>query len=251
VKESADKDEAQMRPITVWLVLCVAAVAALFPLVCAGGTYHIGRDAGGVYMETDQDGSWYVDPGHVEHFSPGETGRYSIAADDQGTFITTSKGGKYYIDRKALQRLETEREAFNRQQRQSGETETRVALLDDAHVLVPVTLGYRGTEIEVQLLLDTGASITVLHQEVADRLMLKSTRKARLMMADGRLLESGIVKLDFAAAGPITRKGLQASVIRHEGPQVPYQGLLGMNFLKGLDYRVDSKKQTIRWEAGF
>jgi hypothetical protein len=138
-----------MKTTPILLLLSAICAAVLAPLVCNAGTYHIGRDAGGVYMETDQDGSCYIDPDHVGHFSPGETGSYSIAADGQGTFIRTSKGGKYYIDRKALERLEGEREAFNREQRQLGEAETRVTLLDDAHVLVPVTLGYRGIEIEV------------------------------------------------------------------------------------------------------
>ena len=47
----------------------------------AGGVYHVGRDEGGVYMETDQDGSWYIDPSHVRNFSLGETGGYVIKAD--------------------------------------------------------------------------------------------------------------------------------------------------------------------------
>lgn len=37
------------------------------------------------------------------------------------------------------------------------------------------------------------------------------------------------------------------SVYKHNGPRVPYKGLLGMNFLRGLDYRVDFDRGVIVW----
>jgi len=102
--------------------------------------------------------------------------------------------------------------------------------------------------MEVLMLLDTGASITVLHREIADRLNLNSMRKAKLMVAGGNVLDSDIVRLDYVGVGPIKKHGLQASVIQHAGPKTPYQGLLGMNFLKGLDYRIDYAREVIQWK---
>ena len=222
--------------------------SVLVPLVVhAGGTYRIGKDAGGVYMDTDQDGSWYIDPNHLQPFSVGEQGTYTIQADHGGTFVRTGKGKKYYINWKAFEKYENERLAFNKQQRQKSRVETKVSLLDGTHVLVPVNLENGGREMEALMLLDTGASITVLHQEVADELRLKTVSKAKLMIAGGQIIDSDVVKLDHVDVGPIVKKGLQASVIRHKGPSVQYQGLLGMNFLKGLDYRIDYNRQVIRW----
>ena len=219
-----------------------------FPsFIYADGAYHIGKDEGGVYMDTDQDGSWYIDPGHGRDFSLGETGHYAIKADHNGTFIKTAKGTKYYINWKALKKWEQERHAFNEKQRQPEGIETRVNLLNGTHVLVPVTLGNEGNEMEVLMLLDTGASIMVLHREIADRLKMEITRKAKLMIANGRIIDSDIVKLDYVDVGPIKKQGLQAGVIQHTGPRVQYQGLLGMNFLKGLDYHIDYGRQVIRW----
>lgn len=216
--------------------------------VYAGGVYHIGKDEGGVYMDTDQDGSWYIDPSHVRYFSLGETGSYAIKSDHRGTFITTARGAKHYINSKAQEKWVHEVQTFNEKQRQNQGVETKVNLLNGTHILVPVTLGNKGNKMEVLMLLDTGASIMVLHREIADQLNLKSMRKAKLMIAGGQVLNSDIVKLDYVDVGPIKKHGLQASVIQHAGPQTPYQGLLGMNFLKGLDYRIDYAREVIQWK---
>lgn len=222
-------------------------VGILPSLVHAAGMYHIGKDEGGVYMDTDQDGSWYIDPDHIRDFSMGEEGTYTIKADSNGIFLLTSKGKKYYINRKAQERWENELQTFNEKQRQKL-NETQVNLLDGNHVLIPVTLGYGRNELKITMLLDTGASITVLHQDVAEKLNLKSISKAKLMIAGGQVLNSDIVKLDYAKVGPIKKQKFEASVIQHTGPPTPYEGLLGMNFLKGLDYRIDYERELILWK---
>lgn len=226
--------------------LIIAILLSSF--VYATGVYHIGKDGGGVFMDTDQNGSWYIDPSHLRDFSLGETGSYSVRADRRGTFIITAKGKKYYIDRSAQEKWEQEVASFNEQQRLKSGIETKVDLLDGSHVLVPVTIGTGRNEMEVTMLLDTGASITVLHRDVVDQMRLESTGKARLMIAGGQVIDSDIVTLDVVGVGPIRKKGLDASVINHSGPRPPYQGLLGMNFLMGLKYQIDYQRGVIVWE---
>jgi clan AA aspartic protease (TIGR02281 family) len=98
------------------------------------------------------------------------------------------------------------------------------------------------------LLLDTGASVVVLHNEITERLNLTKTQKAKLMIAGGKTIDADIVKLDYVKVGPLIEKNIQASVIRQEGPAVKYNGLLGMNFLQHYEYRIDYKKKVIKWK---
>jgi predicted aspartyl protease len=125
--------------------------------------------------------------------------------------------------------------------------ETKVTIKENL-VLVPVTLGYKEHKIEALLVLDTGASIMTLHQQIADRLHITERETAMTRVAGGEVLKSSVAKLGYIKVGPFKKTNLYAGIIKHEGPSVPYDGLLGMNFLRGLEYTVDFKKQVIKWK---
>ena len=117
-------------------------------------------------------------------------------------------------------------------------------------VLVPVTLVYQGNQVDVQLLLDTGASGTVINTEIADRLNvnLSTARKTRGRVVGGAVIEAYQITLSRITVGPHTKANAVIFVIQHKGPATKYDGLLGMDVLRGLKYIVDLEKQIITWE---
>lgn len=147
-------------------------------------------------------------------------------------------------ERERLNRLL--QEANDRQTKVSGARETRVTI-DGNRVLVPVTLGYEQREIQTLLLLDTGASMTTLHQDVAEKLGIRQSRKVRAQVVGGKFIDFDLVRLDYIRVGPYDLKGANAGVIDHRGPEVSHQGLLGMNFLRNMRYSIDFEKKVIHW----
>lgn len=131
----------------------------------------------------------------------------------------------------------------------TGTEATKIAVVRDA-VLVPATLAYKGHEVNVLLLLDTGSSRTMVSTEIANRLNVDLTeaRKRRIQVVGGALIEAQQVKLDYITVGPHTKKDAEILVVEHHGPPVKQAGLLGMDFLRGLKYNLDLEKQIIRWE---
>jgi len=130
-----------------------------------------------------------------------------------------------------------------------GDEPTKVKIRGNT-VLVPVTLAYGGHEVDVHLVLDTGASRTTINTEIADQLSmnLSKERKAHVRVVGGAVIEARLVKLNRLTVGPHAKRNWDVFVVPHKGFAAGYDGLLGMDVLRGLKYRVDFKKQVIIWE---
>jgi len=230
-------------------IICFLLFACLWPIsLYADGTYYIGKDEGGIFFQTDHDGGWYIDERDLRYFKIGEQGTYFIATDTNGRYLITDKRKRFYLDAFAREELEREIAEYNKNQQSGiGIRETKVTI-KESRVLVPATLGYREKKIEVLFLLDTGASITTLHRNVVNKIKIQNAQKASITVVGGSRIDADVVKFDYLRIGPIKKENIYATIIDHKGALVDYQGLLGMNFLRGIDYRIDFQRQVIHWK---
>ncbi len=130
----------------------------------------------------------------------------------------------------------------------ASENVTTVRIVGN-QVLVPVTLGYNGSRVQTTLLLDTGATVTTIDSNIVEGLNLdrSKTRSMSGRVAGGGTVSGRIARIDYIEVGPHRISDFVIAVIPHDGPQENHDGLLGMNFLRNYQYRIDFENQQIHW----
>ena len=125
---------------------------------------------------------------------------------------------------------------------------TRVRIIGN-RVLVPVTLKNGGETVQIELVLDTGATRSVIHDTLSARLHidLRQTASSMSEVADGRLIASHTVKIDSLTVGPFVLAPADIELIAYRGVASGRDGLLGMDFLGKHRYQIDMEHELIRW----
>lgn len=152
-----------------------------------------------------------------------------------------------------LQELHRQKEAERLQQadaekqQQLKVMETKVNIANN-QILVPVAFTNSGLEANAQLIMDTGATHTVLYRPVANQLNIMTLAKGQSKVAGGQSVHSEVGKVDAMRVGPITARDFPVVILAFEGPAPVYGGLLGMDFLSRVEYTIDYDSSVIRWK---
>jgi predicted aspartyl protease len=219
------------------------------------------------YKYTDKSGkTYYVDEiWKIPAEFRGGAGRYAEKYDHLPPEQRAKAVESEQDDRRALE-LEQEhqidahlQEAREREQaekmrqseieseRQRKAMETPVTIANN-QILVPVTFGNSGLETTTQLIMDTGATHTVLYRPVADLLNILTLSKGMSKVAGGQSLYSEVGKVDSMRIGPITARDFTVVILSFDGTNPSHGGLLGMDFLRQVEYSIDYDSQLIRWK---
>lgn len=123
-------------------------------------------------------------------------------------------------------------------------------IIQGNRVIVPASIAVGNRTANLKLLLDTGASVTVLHRSSLASLELPGGRLYKARIADGSMVSSEKIRFQHLKVGPFREEKPFAMVIDPKGYELPFDGMLGMDFLRNHPYTIDFDREVITWNPG-
>ena len=108
---------------------------------------------------------------------------------------------------------------------------------------VPVTLIHHARTVSTQLLLDTGASLTIITPTIAELLNVKPTSTTKFTTANG-LVTTKLASLDTVQAYKHTVNNVPIAITQLPD-NADIDGLLGLSFLKHFHLEIDFPNSKI------
>jgi len=145
---------------------------------------------------------------------------------------------------------EIDRQQRAEEERQRLETAPRqVAYVKEAgHMIVEAVLNNR---VKARLLVDTGASVILLHRDIADQLGLFTGAGAdkpvggQAQVADGRKVNVNFVLLDSVIVQGVEARSVATAALLEDVSDIPFDGLLGMSFLGRFNFSINQKENKL------
>ena len=114
----------------------------------------------------------------------------------------------------------------------------------DGHILVPVELN---GILEARVLVDTGAGITVLSKELAEKLELEEESGHSITLKTmATEIQAQLATLSSIKVGNLTQNNLRVAVIELPfGEERKFDGVLGMDFMNNYKIHIDNENNRI------
>ena len=132
---------------------------------------------------------------------------------------------------------------------QSPDAKKTKIIVRGNRVLVPASIAYGDREVQVHLVIDTGAAFSVINSDISDQLYIKlyNAPKVKARVVGGAMIDVSVIRLKSITIGPHTIPDCHIAVVVNEGDDTGYDGLLGMDILAGYSFRIDLANQVIVW----
>lgn len=159
--------------------------------------------------------------------------------------IDAKQQQQYDIENAELAKRMTARNTKRRLLQKLQKIRTQVNISHNK-VIVPVNVIYAGKKRLLNLLLDTGATSTVINLDALPNFDTSDSKLSYAQVAGGGLIKTWQVSLANLSFGPVNIDNKQVFMIKHQGNSSS-DGLLGMDVLARLDYQIDFNQRHIIW----
>lgn len=147
--------------------------------------------------------------------------------------------------RKLEEKKQEEREKELEEARRREEFEPKEVgfYRDSEHIVVDALLNKK---VNASLMLDTGASVMLLSNDIAKKLDVRGAGAeiVQVQMADGRKKDAKFVVLDTVSVEGAEAENVEAVILLDSEAGIE-DGLLGMSFLNKFNFQIDTVKRKL------